>query len=89
MAEDERGCGLDSTNPVGSISPGGDSRDGVRNMGGNVREWTSSLVESGNSYAVRGGHWATSVWEDFVVSRRLGGGMNERAFNLGIRCAKG
>jgi len=36
------GCGLIRTWDVGSKSPAGDSRDGLRDMAGNVWEWTGS-----------------------------------------------
>ena len=89
MVDEDYGCGLDSTNPVGTKSPQGDSRDGVRNMGGNVTEWTSSVYESTTFYTVRGGHWSTSESTLFSVFFRIGAGRNNSDYAQGFRCTKG
>jgi formylglycine-generating enzyme required for sulfatase activity len=55
------GCGLRHPDYVGSRSPQGDSRDGLRDMVGNVDEWTSTRVlsEGAIEQVGRGGDFAT------------------------------
>jgi formylglycine-generating enzyme required for sulfatase activity len=52
------GCGLGRTWEVGSRSPIGDSRDGLRDMAGNVWEWTSSVFNEDEKRRIqRGASW--------------------------------
>lgn len=71
-----RGCGADSTRPVGSLSPVGDSPYGAQDMAGNVAEWVSDWwsesydpagtnnpqgAASGDFQSLRGGAWINST----------------------------
>lgn len=90
MAERREGCGGDRTWPVGS-RPSGDSLDGLKDMAGNVAEWTSS-GEKGSRWqpggrVVRGGCWAWTDKEFFTTSYRTWIGPSDRMSYVGFRCA--
>jgi formylglycine-generating enzyme required for sulfatase activity len=83
------GCGQGRTWDVGSKTPAGDSRDGLRDMGGNVWEWTDSWFDSNQvSQVLRGGGW----YADNSVYVRADGRFSydppRRDDNGGFRCAK-
>ncbi len=86
MAEAGYGCGTDSTWAVGTkhadVSP-----FGVYDLGGNVKEWTSSSLTPDTTYrVVRGGSFADAV--GFIGASGLALARSEtRRFDLGFRCA--
>ncbi len=70
------------------MAPGDISPYGVRDMGGNVREWTSTLSgEDKNMAAVKGGSWV-----DLYINARAAHveylPVGSRSHILGFRCAK-
>jgi formylglycine-generating enzyme required for sulfatase activity len=76
--------GRKETCPVGS-HPDGDSADGISDLAGNVREWTSS--KDGRFRVVRGGSWGDSL-PDFVAVAFRGMNAPDERFELtGFRCA--
>jgi sulfatase modifying factor 1 len=80
------GCGKDRTWPVGS-KPNGNSRDGLKDMAGNVYEWTSSKYDS-DFTVIRGGSWShvDPIW--FRAAYRNRYTPAARIFYLGFRCAR-
>lgn len=70
--------------PVGS-HPEGDSPEGISDLAGNVREWTSS--RSGRFRIVRGGSWGDSLPDFLSVSFRGLNAPDERFELTGFRCA--
>jgi sulfatase modifying factor 1 len=70
--------------PVGT-HPDGDSPDGISDLAGNVREWTSS--PSGRFRVVRGGSWGDSLPDFLAVSFRGLNAPDERFELTGFRCA--
>lgn len=86
MRERVDGCGKDRTWYVGS-RPKGNSRDGAKDMAGNVWEWTSS--KSAERRIVRGGSWEALLSEHFRASRRYYVLLpSVREFDIGFRCAR-
>jgi formylglycine-generating enzyme required for sulfatase activity len=80
-------CSVNSANRV-EIAPGDISPYGVRDMAGNVREWTSTVRPSSTPMAlVKGGSWldisvnARSAHREFVPS-------NSVSHIIGFRCVK-
>lgn len=71
--------------PVGSF-PRGDSPEGLRDMAGNVQEWTST-VWKGTARVCRGGTWAHENFEDLLTSRRAYYSVGFRDGATGFRCA--
>jgi hypothetical protein len=65
--------------------PDGDSPEGVSDLAGNVREWTSSA--SGRFRIVRGGSWGDSLPDFLAVSFRGLNAPDERFELTGFRCA--
>jgi formylglycine-generating enzyme required for sulfatase activity len=89
MYEGNAGCGLNRTWEVGSKSAAGDSRDGLRDMAGNVWEWTGSWSDSNEVYRVlRGGSWANSDATLFRAGYRRYSGPSDRGGADGFRCAR-
>jgi len=89
--EDARGngCGLNTTSPVGSRSPDGDSLDGVQDIGGNVWEWTSNLLEgSSNTRIFRGGSFENPTTYSFRADYFAYNTATTRGAGLGVRCAR-
>ena len=74
------------TCPVGS-TPDGDNPDGVHDLAGNVREWTSST--DGRFKVVRGGSWGDSLPEFLLAGFRGMNAADERFEITGFRCASG
>ncbi len=80
------GCGKGRTWHVGS-KPSGNSRDGVKDMAGNVWEWTSS--KSNDRRMVRGGSWYFDDPQYFRASYRNHASVpTSRYFHVGSRCAR-
>jgi formylglycine-generating enzyme required for sulfatase activity len=76
---------FERTAPVGSF-PEGDTRHGLKDMAGNVYEWTSSNYES--SYKeFRGGSWGYSP-ANLRASYRNRAGPARRYDYVGFRCAQ-
>lgn len=83
----EDGCGMDRTWPVGS-KPNGDSIDGLKDMYGNVWEWTSSL-EGAFRARIRGGSWITGApTESLDAMRSVLIPRQDRDIEVGFRCAR-
>jgi formylglycine-generating enzyme required for sulfatase activity len=74
------------TCPIGSF-PEGDSPHRIKDLAGNVWEWTSSAYD-GSSTVVRGGSWADGGAGRFAASFREPFPPTTRYANLGFRCAK-
>jgi sulfatase modifying factor 1 len=70
--------------PVGT-HPEGDSPDGVSDLAGNVREWTST--SDGRFKVVRGGSWGDTLPEFLAVAFRGMNAPDERFELTGFRCA--
>ena len=70
--------------PVG-VHPTGDSPEGISDLAGNVREWTSS--QSGRFRIVRGGSWGDSLPDFLAVAFRGLNAPDERFELTGFRCA--
>lgn len=70
--------------PVGVFDQRGQSPFGVANMGGNVREWTATQVES--KAIVAGGGWRDMA-VDLRVTRRDPTDLDQVSNDLGFRCA--
>ncbi len=83
---DRKARGFDATCPVGSY-PRGDSPQGVKDLAGNVWEWTSTAYDA-SSRVGRGGCWRDDV-PDFVSAADRGGrAPGYRGNSLGFRCAR-
>jgi formylglycine-generating enzyme required for sulfatase activity len=90
-----------TTAPVGSF-PIGDSRFGLHDMAGNVREWTADLYgdytagaqidptgpASGDAHVIRGGAWDASRAAEARATLRDGKGPDTRSHGIGFRCAR-
>ncbi|MCH9685354.1 MAG: formylglycine-generating enzyme family protein [Deltaproteobacteria bacterium] len=85
MDEGGNGCGKDRTWAVGS-KPKGNSRDGVKDMAGNVWEWTSS--GSDEERVVRGGSWFIFGPSFFRAGYRSTDSPSSRFGGVGFRCAR-
>jgi Sulfatase-modifying factor enzyme 1 len=85
MSKGGDGCGKDRTWNVGSMSKG-HSRDGVKDMAGNVWEWTSS--KEGEVRIVRGGSWISYDPVFFRASYRFSFHPTYRSIYVGMRCAR-
>ncbi|MEZ4449848.1 MAG: bifunctional serine/threonine-protein kinase/formylglycine-generating enzyme family protein [Nannocystaceae bacterium] len=80
------GCGVDHTARVGS-RPQGASRDGLRDMVGNVWEWTTST--QGDRRILRGGGWLDAYDENLRVQARTAFLSTDRNLGFGFRCVRG
>ena len=79
-----RGAGeRKGTCPVGS-NPRGKSPDGIQDLAGNVREWTSSAQD--RFRVIRGGSWGDSLPAFLSASFRGWNAPDERMELLGFRC---
>jgi iron(II)-dependent oxidoreductase len=88
MGDGGNGCGQNRTWEVGSKSPAGDSRDGLRDMAGNVWEWTGSWYDvSEVSRVMRGSGWGDSNATFFRADYRYYDVPSFRGGGLGFRCA--
>jgi sulfatase modifying factor 1 len=76
----------ESTCPVGGF-PDGDAPGGIHDLGGNVWEWTSNVLDA-KTRSIRGGGWNLGVAPNFQVSFRIGSVASSRVANLGLRCAR-
>ncbi len=76
--------GRNETCPVAS-NPAGDSPEGLADLGGNVREWTSG--RDGRLRVVRGGSWGDSLPEFLAAAFRGMNAPDERFELTGFRCA--
>lgn len=91
----EQDDGFPTTAPVGSFEEG-DTSDGVKDLAGNVFEWTSSRVctypehkcTSGEQRIIRGGAWVNRYLLTFEVTTREQRLRTEPSEGVGFRCAK-
>lgn len=81
------GCGKDSTWPVGS-KPLGDSRDGLKDMSGNVWEWMNGSYNSAGARALRGGGWKEVSAVTLRAANRDGSFPSNRNPDTGFRCVR-
>ena len=72
--------------PVGEF-PAGDSPEGLKDMAGNVQEWTST-VWKGGARICRGGSWFHEDFEDLLTSRRASYSPTLQENAIGFRCAR-
>jgi len=84
MADGGDGCGRGGSWPVGTMARD-ETPDGIKDMGGNVEEWTSS--SKGGKRVLRGGSWNIRRDDRFDVSNRQQGNPNDSFFYVGFRCA--
>jgi formylglycine-generating enzyme required for sulfatase activity len=79
----------DGTCPVGRYSPAGDSPQGIRDLAGDVWEWTSSKYSTDESSRVtRGGCWSDDDPANFRATYRNGTSPMRKFDSTGFRCAK-
>jgi formylglycine-generating enzyme required for sulfatase activity len=82
------GCGAGTTATVGS-NPAGASRDGVLDLIGNVREWTSSWRDASQEYRItRGGGFRSATIVELRVDNRYAVPPDVASDNIGVRCAQ-
>ncbi|MBM4084204.1 MAG: formylglycine-generating enzyme family protein, partial [Planctomycetes bacterium] len=76
---------------VGDSFPGDVSPDGLRHMGGNVREWTATKAVVGQKvgYRLKGSDWGSTGRLFGLVHLRTGSAVPEfRGNNVGFRCVR-
>lgn len=81
----------ETTCPVGTYSPAGDTADGIADMAGNVWEWTDSWYDGPNlNRTLRGGSWSSQPQSagTFHTTWRIAGPPSRRFDTYGFRCAK-
>jgi formylglycine-generating enzyme required for sulfatase activity len=83
---DRKARGFEATSPVGSY-PAGDSPQGVKDLAGNVWEWTSSNYEALRR-VTRGGGWSNGDTRFVAAANRNGDAPVKGYNNLGFRCAR-
>jgi formylglycine-generating enzyme required for sulfatase activity len=79
--------GFKTTCPVGSY-PAGDSPQGLKDLAGNVLEWTSSTYLFPDKRVVRGGCWDLVVEGGLAAAARVGFFPTSRGSSTGFRCAR-
>ena len=77
--------GWESTAPVGSF-PRGATGQGVRDMAGNVWEWTATKYDA-EKRVIRGASWDIGDPTNFRATFRFGAPFH-RSAHLGLRCAR-
>ena len=77
--------GWEATAPVGSF-PNGATAQGVRDMAGNVWEWTSSAYDA-DRRVIRGASWDIGDPSNVRSAFRFGAPFH-RSAHLGLRCAR-
>jgi formylglycine-generating enzyme required for sulfatase activity len=95
-AKGEKGELRDGTCPVGS-NPAADTASGVKDLAGNVWEWTATDTvilpdsrgrDGAPARISRGGGWADRVPGDLAAQRRAKNMEGWRGADLGFRCAR-
>jgi formylglycine-generating enzyme required for sulfatase activity len=76
---------LAGTCVVGSL-PGGQSPQGIKDLAGNVWEWTGT--RAGSSYVNRGGSWFSVSASKVSAANRNTNAAAHRSETLGFRCAR-
>ena len=89
------GTARSGTCPVGSFSPAGDSAEGVKDLAGNVYEWTASRYSddysnfrTNQARVFRGGGWGSDDPSFVRAASRAGFVPSGRNHWVGFRCAR-
>jgi hypothetical protein len=86
-SDGDPGARRGGTCPVGAFAQG-DSPSGIRDLAGNVWEWTATSRWSPVGRVIRGGGWADTSASSVAAASALEPEVRRRAADLGFRCAR-